>query len=333
MEDLISIIIPVYKVEKYIYKCIDSVLNQTYKNLEIILVDDGSPDKCPEICEEYAKKDNRIKIIHKKNGGLSDARNAGLKVATGKYIGFVDSDDYIEKDMYQVLYNNIIKTNSDISIVNLKEVKENEIIENNVKDEQNTIEYTKLEGLKKLIENKIKSYAWNKLYKKEILNNIEFPVGRKMEDLAVMHKIFEKANKIVYTDKIEYYYLQRGDSILGNIDLKLTKDLFYFVTERYKYMIKKYPQLQDTLNIDRIKYIFIYHKNICLINDINTYNKTEFLNEYLFLKNNFKNYKKKIFQNLSTMSKFEYNLLYINRNLLFNYYKLKKTIKKLAKNK
>ena len=159
MEDLISIIIPVYKVEKYIYKCIDSVLNQTYKNLEIILVDDGSPDKCPEICEEYAKKDNRIKIIHKKNGGLSDARNAGLKVATGKYIGFVDSDDYIEKDMYQVLYNNIIKTNSDISIVNLKEVKENEIIENNVKDEQNTIEYTKLEGLKKLIENKIKSYA------------------------------------------------------------------------------------------------------------------------------------------------------------------------------
>ena len=333
MEDLISIIIPVYKVEKYIYKCIDSVLNQTYKNLEIILVDDGSPDKCPEICEEYAKKDNRIKIIHKKNGGLSDARNAGLKVATGKYIGFVDSDDYIEKDMYQVLYNNIIKTNSDISIVNLKEVKENEIIENNVKDEQNTIEYTKLEGLKKLIENKIKSYAWNKLYKKEILNNIEFPVGRKMEDLAVMHKIFEKANKIVYTDKIEYYYLQRGDSILGNIDLKLTKDLFYFVTERYKYMIKKYPQLQDTLNIDRIKYIFIYHKNICLINDINTYNKTEFLNEYLFLKNNFKNYKKKIFQNFSTMSKFEYNLLYTNRNLLFNYYKLKRTIKKLAKNK
>ena len=263
MEDKISIIVPIYKVENYIDKCIISITEQTYKNLEIILVDDGSPDKCPEICEKYAKKDNRIKVIHKKNGGLSDARNAGLKVATGKYIGFVDSDDYIEKDMYQVLYNNLIKTNSDISIVNLKEVKENEIIENNIKDEQNIIEYNKLEALKKLIENKIKSYAWNKLYKKEILNDIEFPIGRKMEDLAVMYKIFEKVNKVVYTDKIEYYYLQRKNSILGNISESLVKDLQYFVKERYDYIEKKYPQLKETLDIDRIKNNLIYKINAC----------------------------------------------------------------------
>ena len=98
MEKLISIVLPIYNVEKYIEKCMDSVLNQTYKNIEVILVDDGSPDRCPKICEEYAKKDNRIKVVHKENGGLSDARNAGIKVANGEYITFIDSDDYIDQD-------------------------------------------------------------------------------------------------------------------------------------------------------------------------------------------------------------------------------------------
>mgnify|MGYP001852550308 CR=1 FL=1 len=333
MDELITIIIPIYQVQKYIEKCLNSVLEQTYKNIEIILVDDGSTDKCPEICEEYARKDNRIKVIHKKNGGLSDARNAGMKIATGKYIGFVDSDDYIEKDMYEILYNNLIKTNSDISICNLKNVKENETIEKLENNNENIIEYSKQEALKLLIENKIRSYAWNKLYKKEILDNIQFPVGRKMEDLAVMHKIFEKANKIVYTNKVEYYYLQREDSILGNIDLKLTKDLLYFVTERYKYMMKKYPELKDVLNTDRVKYILIYHKNICLLNDVITYNEKEFLDEYTFFFFYFRQYKKNIFFDISIMSKFEYNLLYFNRTLFLYYYKLKRLIKKIVKNK
>lgn len=328
MEDKISIIVPIYKVENYIDKCIISITEQTYKNLEIILVDDGSPDKCPEICEKYAKKDNRIKVIHKKNGGLSDARNAGLKVATGKYIGFVDSDDYIEKDMYQILYNNLIKTNSDISIVNLKEVKENEIIENNVKDEQNIIEYNKLEALKKLIENKIKSYAWNKLYKKEILNDIEFPIGRKMEDLAVMYKIFEKVNKVVYTDKIEYYYLQRKNSILGNISESLVKDLQYFVKERYDYIEKKYPQLKETLDIDRIKNNLIYNRNACEIGSRELFDKIDFKNEYIFYKKNFKKYKNKIFEDTKKIIKCEYTLLYINRKLFKVYYEIKKKLQK-----
>ena len=103
-EPLISVIIPVYKVEKYLNKCVDSVLNQTYKNLEIILVDDGSPDKCPEICDEYAKKDDRIKIIHKQNGGLSDARNVGIEKSTGEYITFIDSDDYVDSNYIEQLY-------------------------------------------------------------------------------------------------------------------------------------------------------------------------------------------------------------------------------------
>ena len=115
---LISIIIPVYKVEKYLEKCIQSVINQTYENLQIILVDDGSPDNCGKICVEYAKKDHRIEVIHKSNGGLSDARNKGLEIAKGEYIGFVDSDDYIESDMYEVLYNLLKQYNAYVKICN-----------------------------------------------------------------------------------------------------------------------------------------------------------------------------------------------------------------------
>ena len=107
MNPMISVIVPIYNVEKYLARCVDSIVNQTYKNLEIILVDDGSPDRCPQMCDDYAEKDSRIKVIHKKNGGLSDARNAGMAVATGEYISFIDSDDWIETSMFELLLNNI----------------------------------------------------------------------------------------------------------------------------------------------------------------------------------------------------------------------------------
>ena len=125
---LISIIIPVYKVEKYLEKCIKSVLDQTYKNLQIILVDDGSPDNCGNICDNYAKIDNRIEVIHKENGGLSDARNVGLKKARGKYIGFVDSDDYVSNEMFENMYNTLVNNNADVSICNFYTVIDNKNI-------------------------------------------------------------------------------------------------------------------------------------------------------------------------------------------------------------
>ena len=125
MEDLISVVVPIYNVENYIKKCVDSILSQTYKNLEIILVDDGSPDNCPQICDEYAQKDNRIKVIHKENGGLSDARNAGIDISKGKFITFIDSDDYIEKDYVEVLYNSIKENASDMAIGSHKAIYDN----------------------------------------------------------------------------------------------------------------------------------------------------------------------------------------------------------------
>lgn len=333
MEELITIIIPIYQVEKYLRKCIDSVLSQTYKNLEIILVDDGSTDSSPEICEYYQKKDSRIKVIHKENGGLSDARNAGMKIATGKYIGFIDSDDYIKSDMYQVLYENIVKTNADISICDFLAIKESDANYNREERKQDINEYNTIEALRLLIENKIRSYAWNKLYKRELLEGIQFPKGKKMEDLAVMYKIFEKAEKVVYTNKTEYYYLQRSSSILGNIDMQLTNDLYEFVTERYQYIIRKYPELRESLNIDRIRYILIYHKNIALLSNKKAYKENKLITEYLFFKEVFKKYKNVICFNIGIMSKLEYKLLYFSRGLFFRYYQVKKILKKAIKKK
>ena len=126
MDSLISVIVPIYNVEKYLQKCVDSIINQTYKNLEIILVDDGSPDNCPKMCDDYAEKDSRIKVVHKENGGLSDARNVGMEVATGEYVSFIDSDDYISLDFYETLLETIVDNDSDVVECGVVKFYENE---------------------------------------------------------------------------------------------------------------------------------------------------------------------------------------------------------------
>lgn len=142
-EDLISVIVPVYKVEKYLHRCVDSIINQTYKNLEIILVDDGSPDNCPKICDEYAQKDQRIKVIHKKNAGISEARNAGLEIAQGEFVAFVDSDDYIDSTMYEKMLLLAQKEKNDLVLCGFKKVSEDGKIENfNEKIMQEEIDFT-----------------------------------------------------------------------------------------------------------------------------------------------------------------------------------------------
>ena len=245
--DLISIIIPVYKVEKYLEKCIESVLNQTYTNLQIILVDDGSPDNCGKICDEYAKKDSRIEVIHKANGGLSDARNVGISKAKGRYIGFVDSDDYIKENMYEILLNLIKKYDADVSICNLYDVIDgNEYIRNK---ENGIQEYSRLDILKEvLLDKNIQSYAWNKLYKKELFDEVKYPIGKKYEDIGTTFYIFEKCNKIVVTSEPEYYYLKRSDSLVNNVTESTVFDYMELILQRYLYIydnIKELKQYND----------------------------------------------------------------------------------------
>ena len=241
---LISIIIPVYKVEKYLEKCIQSVINQTYENLQIILVDDGSPDNCGKICDEYAKKDHRIEVIHKSNGGLSDARNKGLEIAKGEYIGFVDSDDYIEADMYEVLYNLLKQYNADVSICNFYTVSQEKIA---IKNADNGIkEYNRIEILKEiLLDNNIQSYAWNKLYKRELFGEIKYPVGKKYEDIGTTFYLLEKCNKVVVTGKPEYYYINRQDSIVNNVTETTITDYIELIMQRYDYIEENIKELSS----------------------------------------------------------------------------------------
>ena len=261
-KDKISIIVPVYNVEDYLKKCIDSIVRQQYKNLEIILVDDGSIDNSGEICEKYAKEDDRIKVIHKKNGGLSDARNVGIENATGQYIGFVDSDDWIADSMYSYLKELIDTNNADISICGYyKFTNCDEINLKNVKNEKNIYVFDKQKAISELLKQEnIQDYAWNKLYKIELFENIKYPYGRKMEDTGTTYKLFDRAQRIVLGNEVQYYYLQRSNSIVNNKNFSLYKDKYELTKERYIYIKNKYPNIMEN-DLDMIdKIISLYNK-------------------------------------------------------------------------
>lgn len=217
MDALISVIVPIYNVEKYLKKCVDSIKNQTYKNIEIILVDDASPDNCGQMCDEYAGEDERIKVIHKENGGLSDARNVGLENARGEYIAFVDSDDYIESDMLEKLYTRIKEDKTDIALCSFKYVNEKgeELPERRGQSPIKNGVLTGEEALYKLTEGKSWYYAvaWNKLYKKSIFDTLRFPKGKIHEDEFIAHRVFYQCGRISLLQDELYCYLQREGSI------------------------------------------------------------------------------------------------------------------------
>lgn len=214
---LISVIIPIYKVEAYIHKCIDSILIQTYINLEIFLVDDGSPDDCGKICDEYAQKDNRIKVIHKKNGGLSDARNVAIDVATGEYITFVDSDDYVSADYVETLYNLCQKYQCKVSIASFQTFQEGSKPE---EIDKKYYEYcqSSTEAIEQMFyQEKFDNSAWAKLYHRSLFDTgIRYPKGLLYEDLPTTYLLMAGAEKVAFCNRIIYYYLLRPNSIEGS---------------------------------------------------------------------------------------------------------------------
>jgi len=215
-QPLISIIIPCYNVETYLPKCVDSILNQTYKNLEVWLVDDGSPDRCGEICDEYARKDSRVKVIHKPNGGLADARNVAIDVATGEWIICVDSDDHITNDHVEELYNLTQKYHVEIAVAQFKEELEGTCIE---LDNNNIQEYklSKDDALETMFyQDKFETSAWGKIYKRSLfVNDIRYPKGKLYEDLPTTYKLIVLAGEVAVTNKQTTYYLIRNNSIQG----------------------------------------------------------------------------------------------------------------------
>lgn len=214
--ELISVIVPVYKVEPYLQKCVDSILNQTHRNLEIILVDDGSPDNCGKICDDYAVKDSRVKVIHKPNGGLSDARNAGMDIMTGQYVGFVDSDDWIEPFMYERLLELIHQFDADIAFGGVSDDLEldGRISTTKVSSYGETpFSESPIEAMRRYFHGSWS--AWDKLYKADIFSGLRYPVGEINEDEAIVLQVLSRVGTVCYTNEVFYHYMRRlnGQSI------------------------------------------------------------------------------------------------------------------------
>lgn len=247
MNPKISIIVPVYKVEPYIRKCVDSILAQTLTDFELILVDDGSPDNCGEICDEYASKDSRVVVIHKENGGQATARNAGLDIAKGDYIGFVDSDDWIEPDMYELLYNMCIENKCDIANCTSTIYFKNKTVKNGT--HPLTVQNRK-EAMRTMLEGKLyDEVVWTKLIKCSLLENIRFPVGVIYEDTAFTYKVIHNASRICCIGAPKYHYIKRDESTMDRAIKNLRIDAVLIYEEMYKFIERNYPELQTLVTL------------------------------------------------------------------------------------
>lgn len=242
-DELISVIVPIYKVEKYLDRCIQSIVNQTYRNLEIILVDDGSPDNCPKICDEWKQRDNRIKVIHKANEGLSEARNTGIDASMGRYLAFIDSDDYVDVQFIEYLYRMIRESGARISAVEAELVYDGDALSCEDADFCGIEVYSGERAMQGLFD-KYCDYAWNKLYDRGLFDTIRYPKGKKMEDTGTMYKLLEASHYIAYSPKKLYYYYQRADSIRYRAGKQLHIDKYEMHMERYEYLKERYPGLQ-----------------------------------------------------------------------------------------
>lgn len=255
----ISIIVPVYNCEKYISNCINSILEQSFKDFELILVDDGSSDRSFEICESFAKKDNRVRAIHQPNSGVSRARNRGLDEAKGEYIGFVDGDDCVDKEMYKRLYKNLADNNADISICGIVNyfLKKNGITE---KVRQSQVDgfwiFSGEQALKEALQSRLYSVnPVNKLFKKELFDKLRYPEGKISEDAFLIPVVISKAGKVVYDSKPMYYYLRRENSITTSN----FSDRDWDVVEAYKNHLnmvsEKFPNLKK---VAKFRYLWAY---------------------------------------------------------------------------
>lgn len=239
----ISVVVPVYKVEQYIYKCVDSILNQTFSDIEVILVDDGSPDRCGEICDKYAEKDTRIQVVHKENGGLSDARNAGMQYAAGEYIIFIDSDDYIDTDMFEYMYNNLVQAGADMATCGIYEVYSDRVEQ---QDETGDFVCSGEEAFRCILRgHTIRGEIWNKLIRRSCIEGLQFPKGKLYEDIYFTVDMMQRIKQVAVGTKPKYYYLHREDSITGKPYRPQVYDIIEGYTKNYKVVQKEFPSLTE----------------------------------------------------------------------------------------
>lgn len=238
---LISVIVPVYNVEQYLHRCVDSILTQTYPNIEVVLVDDGSPDRCGEICEEYAQKDSRVMVVHRQNGGLSAARNSGLDACHGEYVGFVDSDDYIAPEMYDQLYHDIVRFNTPLAFCHT------DVLRGGRSDHKfygkGSKSHPKEYVMRRALEESIWWSAWTKLYHKSLFNGIRYPEGKTNEDLPVTIRIFDRCDHIAVNYHKLYYYCIRENSITTSRLNPRKFDIIDNASDVVAYLRETHPEL------------------------------------------------------------------------------------------
>lgn len=241
---MISIVVPVYNTEKYLSQCVDSLINQSIDNIEIILVNDGSTDSSGKICDDYMKQDNRIKVIHKANGGLSSARNAGLKIASGSYVGFVDSDDLVDREMFAELITLVNTYNTDIAVGNIRKFNEDGIIDNYYKGNKKIIKFNTKEALSELPVNNIITFsACNKIFSRTLFETIRFREGIIFEDMDVMYKLISISNAVIYSSKPMYFYRKNKESITGKKFNLNRLDEYEVLLKMYQFYLQNYSDI------------------------------------------------------------------------------------------
>ncbi|MGI8384821.1 glycosyltransferase family 2 protein [Robertmurraya sp. P23] len=267
MKEKVSVIVPIYKVEKYIHRCINSILKQSYEDLEVILVNDGSPDNCGEIINEYEKKDSRVITIHKENGGLSDARNAGMEIVSGEYVIFVDSDDWIEKDFIQRLVTTSKSKQSDIVQTSFYYAYDDYLLYDNrfYNSDSEIISFSNSELMRELVKNDIvKNFAWGKLYKTKLVRDLPFKKGVLFEDVFWAHKVMQRVERYVILHEPMYYYFQRNDSIVAKYTIR-NLDILEGLKERHEFIEKHYPYLLHESLVTIFK-ASLTHYHLILVN-------------------------------------------------------------------
>ena len=259
----ISVIVPVYKVASYLDRCVQSIVDQTYKKLEIILVDDGSPDNCPAMCDAWAERDSRIRVIHKDNGGLSDARNAGLTLATGEYISFIDSDDWIAPEMLEKLFDALQRDDSDIAACAVQMVWEDDTLSEMLTVRRNCVLDREEAQCALLRETLLKQPVWYKLYRRETIKGIPFEVGKYHEDVYWSYQAIGNARRVSLIDYVGYYYFQRSGSIMGKGYSLRRLDAIEAYERRYRYLKEHFPALEREARVGMVS-ACIYHGQMAL---------------------------------------------------------------------
>lgn len=304
----ISVIVPVYNIDSYLQRMLDSLIRQSYTDLEIILIDDGSLDNSGKICDEYAAMDSRIRVVHKDNEGVSVARNLGLELSSGDYIGFVDSDDVIDENMYKKLYDNMVINDCDISVCDYITFSDKV----NFEYRDNIKIYSREQALRDIItDGAITNFLWNKLFKKSLFNKVRFPKGKIYEDLYVMPKLIMSSKKVCYDNSKLYGYFKRNNSYVNTYNDQKNNNYLSFCDECYEYL-SKYNFLEEDLVKYRCFYIYSAFLQAAKSKCKNIF-KDEYMDSYYKLfKQSFK-----INNNYSMKRKVLFYILYVNKDLFY----------------